>query len=341
MKRIMAVYDIDPFYADRFAEFANEKETIPFEVVAFGSIAKLRTFVAQHPIELLLVGDDVEEEQIGELKVGQVIRLSETGVIRKNRNDGAEVPVVYKYQSSEAVLREVMACYQVKPEQTLFMAGGLKSEVIGVYSPVNRCGKSGFCITMGQVMAREARVLYLNLEEYSGLSRLTGMEYNGTLSDLIYYYRQGEYNQMRLGTVLHNWGGMDYVPPAAYAEDLAELKGEEMSELVAQIASDGRFDVILVDFGHLGKEMEALLELCTTIYTPVNDDCVSAAKIEEWRQYLQCSGRGGILERVQMLKLPTTKSIHQPEMYLEKLLWGEMGDYVRDLLKGWKGGRRS
>ena len=44
MKRIMGVYDVDPFYADRFAEFANQKERIPFTVVAFTGIAKLQAF---------------------------------------------------------------------------------------------------------------------------------------------------------------------------------------------------------------------------------------------------------------------------------------------------------
>ena len=29
MKRVIAVYDIDPFYADRFAKVANQRETVP------------------------------------------------------------------------------------------------------------------------------------------------------------------------------------------------------------------------------------------------------------------------------------------------------------------------
>lgn len=43
MKRIMAVYDEDPFYADRFAEFVNQKEAA-FHAVAFTSLARLRAF---------------------------------------------------------------------------------------------------------------------------------------------------------------------------------------------------------------------------------------------------------------------------------------------------------
>ena len=39
MKRIMGVYDVDPFYADRFAEFANQKEQIPFTAIALPTSA--------------------------------------------------------------------------------------------------------------------------------------------------------------------------------------------------------------------------------------------------------------------------------------------------------------
>lgn len=41
MKHILAVYDVDPVYAARFAEVVNQKEKIPFEVVAFSSIERL------------------------------------------------------------------------------------------------------------------------------------------------------------------------------------------------------------------------------------------------------------------------------------------------------------
>lgn len=337
MKRIMAVYDVNPFYAERFAEFANEKGKIPFTVMAFGSLTKLRAFAEKQMVELLLAGDGVSQEDLEGLKVGQIVRLSETGVREISKKDGAELPVVYKYQSSDAVLREVMACYQVKPEQLPFMAAGMRSEVIGVYSPVGRCGKSSFCMTLGQVMARDTKVLCLNLEAYSGLARMMGETYDSTLSDLIYYYRQGEYSRLRLGSAVYSRGGLDYVPPAAYAEDLLELDGGELAALVARIAGDGGYDVILLDMGQLLRGTDALLELCGTIYTPVKEDWLSAEKVEEWHRYLAHSGREDIWDRVHLLKLPASNHAGPPEVYLEKLLWGDMGDYVRALLKGGKG----
>ena len=76
MKRIMAVYDADPFYADRFAEFVNQKEAA-FHAVAFTSLARLRAFSEQQRIEMLLVGDEVEEEALEGIRAEQLIRLGE------------------------------------------------------------------------------------------------------------------------------------------------------------------------------------------------------------------------------------------------------------------------
>ena len=160
MKRIMGVYDVDPFYADRFAEFANQKEQIPFTAIAFTNISKLQSYSQKQPLELLLVGDDIDRTQLVEVKAEQIVQLSESREIIRG-----EIPAVYKYQASDAVLREVMACYRVNPEKVPLTTVGTKSTVIGVYSPINRCGKTGFCMTLGQILARESRVLFFNLEE--------------------------------------------------------------------------------------------------------------------------------------------------------------------------------
>ena len=63
-------------------------------------------------------------------------------------------------------------------------------EGLGVYSPVGRCLKTSFALTMGKLLAQEERVLYLNLEEFSGLSVLMKEEYKSDLSDLLYFLQR-------------------------------------------------------------------------------------------------------------------------------------------------------
>lgn len=334
MKQIMAVYDMDPFYADRFAEFANQKGKIPFTAVAFTSMARLRTFAEQQPVEILLVGDEVEESEFESVNARQVVRLSETGSTPES-----PTPSVYKYQASDNVLREVMTCYQVQAEPLPFPAAGIRSSIIGVYSPVGRCGKTSFCLTLGQVLARREKVLLLSLEEYSAYSRLMGTEYGSSLSDLIYYFRRGEYSRLRLGSVVYSFNGLDYVPPVAFPEDLEEVNGEELAQLAARIAGDSGYHTILLDLGHFANGVEALLDLCGVIYVPVKEDGISAAKLDEWKNYLEVSRRAYLVERMQEMKLPWQRSTVPPAHYLEQQLWGEMGDFARKLAAGGDGER--
>ncbi|MDD3253396.1 MAG: hypothetical protein PHV18_12645 [Lachnospiraceae bacterium] len=338
MKRIMAVYDVDPFYADRFAEFTNQREAIPFTAVAFTSLARLREYAAQQPVELLLIGDEVKDGELEGIATGQIVRLSETGAAGGGTSNGG-TPAVYKYQATDSVLREVMACYQVK-RPAVFALTGTRSQIIGVYSPIGRCGKTGFALTLGQILARENKVLFVSLEECSGLSRLTASEYGKTLTDLVYDVRQGKYSHLRLGSVVYNWGGLDYVPPVTYAEDLADMSGEELAGILGRIAGEGIYATIVVDFGHFVNGVEQLLALCSVIYAPVKEDVVASAKLKEWKDYLEISGRMELWERVRILKLPRPAMAARRENYLEQLLWGEMGDYVRTLTgKQREGGR--
>lgn len=89
-----------------------------------------------------------------------------------------QYPAVYKYQSSEKVIREVMACYGVENGVDTSPALLPKKEmrIIGIYSPVGRTQKTSFALTMGQILAKERAVLYLNMESYSGFERAAGMQ---------------------------------------------------------------------------------------------------------------------------------------------------------------------
>ena len=44
MVKVMAVYDEDPLYAGRLAEYVNQKETFPFQAMAFSDLEKLKEY---------------------------------------------------------------------------------------------------------------------------------------------------------------------------------------------------------------------------------------------------------------------------------------------------------
>ena len=174
-------------------------------------------------------------------------------------------------------------------------------------------------------------MLYITLEEFSGLSALTGTVYTGGLSDLLYYYIQREYSPVRLGSVTYNWGGLDYIPPVTYAEDKTGIHQEVFAGLIQKIASDGAYEELILDVGMFCGGTEELLGICDVVYVPVKDDAVSTAKLEEWKDYLKRSGRSAIWEKLRFLHLPEPVHSLTRENYLEQLLWSDLGDFVREL----------
>ena len=80
------------------------------------------------------------KEEIRRYPIRQIIILSE-GVHSPVLD---QYPAVYKYQSSEKVIREVMACYGVENGVDTSPALLPKKEmrIIGIYSPVGRTQKT-------------------------------------------------------------------------------------------------------------------------------------------------------------------------------------------------------
>lgn len=328
--RIMGVYDVDPVYTDRFADFVNQRERIPFTVMAFTSLERLKAYSKDHPLEILLIHSGVPREELEEIRAEQVITLTEGEAV------GVEggYPGIYKYQSTDSIVREVMACYCERPESGAPPSCGPRASIVGVYSPVGRCLKTSFALTMGQLLSRDGSALYINFEDFSGLGLLTGASCQEDLSDVLYYFREGHFHWARLKSVVQSWGELDYIPPARYPEDLCQADGEELGRLVRQIAAESGYQALVLDLGQLGGRSVDLLEVCDAVYMPVKEDTISAAKLGEFDQYLEGSGRESLRERIHRVRLPYHNSFGRKETYLEQLLWGELGDYVRQLLKG-------
>ena len=321
MMRILAVYGIDSSYGERFADYVNQKEKIPFTAMAFSNLEKLLQYSKEHAVEILLV-DEEAREQVMVLCQGELVEQKE------------ELPAIYKYQSGDCVMREVMARYCSQPVEPGLALLGTRAVVMGIYSPVNRCFKSSLALTLGQQLARDESVLYMNLEEYSGFSRLVSGDYEMGLSDVLYLYKQGAYNWMRLKSMVYNWGNMDYIPPVRYAEDLSQVSPDEMAMLIDRISRESGYDKVVVDVGQMGRGALPVLSVCDVVYMPIREDMVSAAKLEEFDEYLEEADDGSVRDRRQRLRLPSPARIGRREGYLEQLLYGVMGGLCEAAVKG-------
>lgn len=331
-KNIFAVCDLEADYAYNFMDYLNQKKNIPFEIQAFTSVETLTAYGEGVHIELLLISDKAMCPKIREMDIGKIIILSE-GVHPPELD---HYPSVYKYQASSDVIREVMACYgdekAVMP--ATFPVLKKTTEILGVYSPLGRCLKTSFALALGQILARDYAVLYLNLEEYSGIEELMGKGFAYNLSDLLYYVRQGNQNlSIKMNGMVQTINNLDFIPPVRTPADIKGTAWEDWERLILEITRSSSYEIAVLDMGNGIDEMFQLLDMCKRIYMPVLNDVMSSCKIAQFENLLRIWDYPQVLDKIEKLHLPFHVGATSPEKYVEQLIWSELGDYIREMLR--------
>lgn len=334
MRKILAICDLEVAYATHFMEYMNNRRKIPFEVQAFTSLDKVKEVVEQLSIEILLISERAlqnREKEVSGWDIQQVIVLGEGMQVEKQD----EYPTVSKYQSSDSVIREVMAVYaaEKKDNQTVSMIKK-ETKVIGVYSPVGRCQKTSFAITLGQFLAKEHSALYINMESCAGFEALFEQSYDRTLSDIIYYLRQKTNTMIHhISSAVCSMENLDYLPPVIFPQDLASVTVEEWRELLQLLRQESPYEVVVLDIGDGISDVYGVLELCDRVFVPEKMDVVSQAKIGQFVSLLEiCTGQE-FASSVTRLKLPYFSLTDTKTQYLKQLQWSEFGDYVKKLIR--------
>ena len=334
MKRhIFAICDPEEEYIHSLADYLSGRNNISFEVRAFTSVGTLLAFVAGNRIELLLINAKVWCKELEESEIGAVVLLLEEAVPR----DKEKYPGVYKYQSCGQILRETMAAYCELRTRIADVFPALKktTTIYGIYSPVNRCGKTSFALALGQELAKKKPVLFLCLEGCSGLEKLLERQFSHTFSDLLYYARQKDPTLIhRMNGMIQNINHLDMIPPVRLAEDIRQATWEDLEYLFGEILARSSYEALVLDIGCEVMEPLPILELCSRIYMPVLTDPVSDAKVGQFETMLRTLECEKLLTKTKKLLLPGRGRTTGAENYPEQLLWGEPGMTVREILSG-------
>ena len=308
-KNIFAVCDLEVDYAFNFMDYLNQKKNLPFEIQAFTTAESLIAYGKENHIELLLISDKAMRKEVRDLGIGKIIILSE-GVHPPELDQYSSV---YKYQSSSDVIREVMACYgeEKSLDPVTFPVLKKTMEIIG-----------------------ERAVLYLNLESYSGFEELLGKKFPANLSDLFYYVRQGNENLIhRMNGMIQTVNNLDFIPPVRTPSDIRTVDWEDWERLLQEIVLHSSYEVLILDMGENGDEDFRLLEMCRKIYMPVLNDTLSVCKVTQFENLLRIWNKEKILEKTEKVHLPFHMDRISSDAYVEQLVWSELGDYIRELLR--------
>ena len=323
---IFAICDTETEYAFRFMEFLSHRKNIMFEIRVFTTVEKLLAFSEEHQIEILLISERSMCDEVACLSVGKLIILTETG-----RTLGyPDCLNIYKYQSSDIVVREIMESYgqDAKAGQPMSIRSR-KLQVCGIYSPVPYPQKTLLALALAMELGKRMRVLYLNLESFSGFEEFTRQTYERNLSDLIYVFRQsGKGFPHKLNGMIYSIGNVDYLPPIQTPSDFLEITGEEWIRFFEAIGNASNYDALVLDIGNAIPDVMLLLAYCSRIYFPIGRDALSEARRKEFELILDISDNGMIREKLKPVMPPQISCQESGRRAIEKIPWTDLGKYA-------------
>lgn len=323
-KRILAIFDSEEGYAYRLMEFISGKTNLPFEIYVFTEESRFYSCSRIKDIECLLVSESVYSQEVEVLKIPHIIILSESG-----ENLNKALHHINKYQSCENIFHQIMEYYTDKSETVprTIRTGLKKMQIIGVYTPVGRCLQTTFSLTLGQMLAKQYKTLYLNFEIYSGFSRMLCRNFNSDISDLMYYFACAREKLVyRLESMIETVNGLDFIPPAEIYQNLAGIRGNQWLDLFQEIERVSEYDFMILDLTDGIMDLWEVLRGCDHIYTITREDGLSMAKVEQYEKALESLNYGDINARTVKWKLPIFKQL--PSQF-EELTYGELAAYIR------------
>jgi len=275
----------------------------------FHDVEKLQAFLKGERATYLVVDSEIPKEVREDFVANKrfvLMREAETALI-------ADEIGIEKYRDMDTILERIyseeletvqqMAKRSVAdweaPQAPLAkpaVVAGETHQLIAVYSPVHRIGKTQFAIEMGKELAKKKSVLYLNLEPYAGFGQLDEKQ-EENLANLLYYASQ-EYQNLglKLSMLTGHMGKLDYIEPMEISQDLYHVKLEHWKALIERIQKECIYETIILDVSDGIDGLYGLLDYCDTVYTHFIEEPIALEKIKRYTENLMKTGYASVLE---------------------------------------------
>ena len=283
----LVICDQEEGYAEALAAYLMKRKELALQVRVCNNPAQARDLLKGHTLDILLMNENYTKEEWKD------IQALHTFILVESEKAEEDDQILYKYQSGEALLSKIITCCTDGQKMEPLLVRGRKSrqiKIIGIFSPVHRCGKTRYALRLGKSLSMSGSVLYLAMESYGGIGGHFPEE-GQTIVDALYYSRQEGKN---LGTILtmmvSHMDRLDYLLPARVSEDIRSTTAKDWLSFIRQILDQSIYDVLILDLDEGVQNLYEILRTCTEIHVPVIKDSVSKAKVRQFEEELHLLG---------------------------------------------------
>jgi len=332
----VAVFDMDKGYRERFADYLMSYKAAELELAVFSSHEFFCDALKEETFHLLVLGSGYEEV-IASAKIYQVPILILTREIYSYVHEEIALheqglSYIGKYQSMDVITKKMWMMAEEKRLQGKSLACSRKIEVVGVFSPAKHELQMLYSLLYAKNLARERKVLYISLLEFSGFSEIFG-ETTYDLGDAISCLREQVVEKEGVLNCIYEGEGFSYISPLSNPENIREITADDVAQLLQMIKDYTDFAVIILDISTSVNCMTEVFRMCSRLYSIEKKGFLYEAGARQFIDFMEKSVDTVVLERIHRVIPPCqTRVLCGGSNLLEQLDWGELGDFVREQL---------
>lgn len=330
----LAICDEDEIYLRRLDEYLRGNLGLGFDIFSFSEFDLMEQFIKKTKIALLMIAESalegIDDQRLSE-NARNVLVLDE-GLCNVVREDGEYATnlnkkYINKYQPASVIVNDIVSFCSEEAEEftglSLTAAPG-KGNVIGLYSPLSKCGQTTLAVNIARMLARDAKVIFLSFESFSTLPQILGLSSDENISDLIYYADlETEKFGLYLEKIKKSQNGVDYVMPARTAMQIKEINCQKIRNLYSLLINECGYDYIVVDLTEYPGEFFDIAALSNRLITITRPYASDQYRIKLFEEVLLQSELEDVRDKLVKCQLPDLRDKKAYDDYVYKLLDSE------------------
>ncbi len=317
----LAIFDSDIHYLHHLSEYLRARDDFPYDIIVFSDLDALNKSNLKS-IDILITS--VIPDFINDIDIGSIFYLT-TDSISTYEN----YICLYKFQSADNIIRKIMENTK-PPSNSISSLYEQDTSIIGIYSPVNGCGKTSFAISLGCVLSETAPTLLLSFDSFSILHNFANQYPFKDISDLLFYFIESpDTFRNKLLALTYKFSELNFLCPPATTERTQSIASDLWCELISAISHQGLYKYIIIDFSNLFLNEPEVLHLCSTIFMPQVPNYPALHKIDAFFTYLSyTSDLDSTL--FNQITLPEYEDISSETSYIHWLTVGSMYTFSKN-----------
>lgn len=326
--RYLTIIDNDVAYATALSKYIRTHNANISSIQVFTDVPMFLNHVRQNRVNIAIVGKAVSslvKEDLIKADI-QVIELVEES------EDANDLELIYKYQSAKNILNSINKSLIVGGHGYMEKGNrGLDNQLISILSPSGSISTAVMSLAIAKYVSKEEKTLYMNLNPFSCLEKILWEDHQKGLSDILYYYRQGENTALKAQQTYRMVGNIIYIPQVDHYSDVFSMEAKDMNQIMEEAKEEFGCTKMVICMKQIGSVEEVVLNESNAIY-------IEQANVERYNTensiLLDMLMTKGIIDKKEIKELPSIDTNKFNYNDFREIIWGDnqLDMYIEPLI---------